>query len=265
MEKSSLTIPLAIIIAGGIIAGALVYSNKNKTVATSTDLTPKKEAIDIQIRPIDTSDHILGNPDSKVLLVEYSDTECPFCKTFNVTLNKLASEYGKDGNFTWVYRHFPLDSLHKKARKEAEATECAADLGGNSKFWEYENLLYEKTNSNDSLDPLELPKIAAEIGLNVKDFNSCLTSGKFASAVDEDAKEAQKNGGTGTPYSIFVLKSNPSKDLKAFIEFNNAQIMKSYPGSNDFIGISKDNRKIFVSGAMPYEMMKTIVDLILGK
>ncbi|MSR72998.1 disulfide bond formation protein DsbA [Candidatus Parcubacteria bacterium] len=263
MEKSSLTIPLAIIIAGAIIAGALVYSNKNKTVATTTDLTSKKEAIDIKIRPIDMSDHILGNPDSKVLLVEYSDTQCPFCKIFHVTLNKLASEYGKDGNFTWVYRHFPLDSLHKKARKEAEAFECAADLGGNSKFWEYTNKLYETTKSNDNLDPAELPKIAAAVGLDVKAFNTCLASGKFATAVDEDTKEAQQNGGTGTPYSIFILKSDPSKELRDFLESNNAQIMKSYPGSDDFIGISKDNRKIFVSGAMPYEMMKAIVDLIL--
>lgn len=263
MEKSAFTIPLAIIIAGVIIAGALVYTNKGKTVAT-TDQTKKNAPLDINIRPIDSSDHVIGNPDSKVLIVEYSDTECPFCKNFNNTLNKLASEYGKDGNFTWVYRHFPLDSLHKKSRKEAEAMECAADMGGNSKFWEYENKLYDTTTSNDTLDPAQLPKIAAAVGLDVKTFNTCLTSDKFASKVDADAKEAQKNGGTGTPYSIFVLKSAPSKDLKNFLQFNNDAIKKQYSGDQDFIGLSKDNRKIFVSGAMPYEMMKKVVDLIIA-
>jgi protein-disulfide isomerase len=264
MEKNPLTIPIAIIIAGVLIAGALFITNKGKSGTTITTQVEKNPAVDITISPIDTSDHIIGNPDSKVVLVEYSDTECPFCKMFHNTLNKLVTEYGTAGNFTWVYRHFPLDSLHKKARKEAEATECAAELGGNSKFWEYINKLYEITTSNDGLDTAELPKIATAVGLDKTAFESCLNSGKYAAEVEKDYKLAKKNGGTGTPFSIFVLKSAPSKDLKSFVEFNNAQIMSQYPGSqHDFIGISKDQRKIFVSGAMPIEMLKGIIDLIL--
>ena len=129
MKQNILTIPLAIIVAGALIGGAVVYTNKN-SVGGTTITTPKKEPLEINIRPIDSTDHIVGNPEAKALLVEYSDTECPFCKMFHATLNRFVDEYGKDGNFTWVYRHFPLDVLHQKARQEAEATECAAELGG---------------------------------------------------------------------------------------------------------------------------------------
>ena len=66
----------------------------------------------------------------------------------------------------WVYRHFPISGLHSKSLKEAEATECAANLGGNSKFWEYTNKLYEVTPSNDKLDPKELTNIAKQVGLS---------------------------------------------------------------------------------------------------
>ncbi|MFO0718850.1 MAG: DsbA family protein [Candidatus Paceibacterota bacterium] len=264
MEKNTLTIPIAIILAGVLIGGAVILSNKNSTSVVENPLVKEKQAIEINIKPIDSSDHIVGNPNAEVMLVEYSDTECPFCKRFHDTLNRFVDEYGKDGKFTWVYRHFPLDGLHKKARKEAEATECAADLGGNAKFWEYINALYAKTTSNDGLDPAELPKIAVQVGLDKTAFETCLNSGKFAGEVDNDYKEAVKIGGRGTPYSIFILNKAPSKELKEFIAFNNAEILKmQQPGSSDIMGLSKDERKIFVSGAMPYEMMKSIIDLIL--
>lgn len=263
MEKNSLTIPMAIIVAGALIGGAVIFTNKNSaTVVTNT--VAKNPAIEISIDPIDSSDHIVGNPNAPVLLVEYSDTECPFCKIFHNTLNRFVDEYGKDGKFAWVYRHFPLDGLHKKARKEAEATECAAELGGNGKFWEYTNAVYNKTTSNDTLDPAELPKIAVQVGLDKTAFSACLDSGKYADKVEKDYQEAVKIGGSGTPYSIFVLTKAPSKELKDFITFNNAEILKrQQPGTSDVLGFSKDGRKIFVSGAMPYEMMKSIVDLIL--
>src|SRR5574343_1436136 len=107
------------------------------------------------------------------MFVEYSDTECPFCKQFHSTLRQMMDEYGKDGKVAWVYRHFPIDGLHPKARKEAEATECANELGGPSKFWEYTNMIYERTPGNDGLDPANLPKFAKEIGLDEKAFTEC--------------------------------------------------------------------------------------------
>lgn len=231
MNLEKLSIPLAIVIAGGLIAGALYYSNiKTAKEMAKVKTLPNTDERVGEMRPISSSDHILGNPNADVIIVEYSDTECPFCKQFHTTLRRVMEEYGKDGKVAWVYRHFPIDSLHSKARKEAEATECANELGGVEKFWEYTNTLYEITNSNDSLDPAELPKIAKTVGLDVKAFNTCLSSGKYAEKVEADYQDAVKAGGRGTPNSILV---------------------------------TKDGTKTTVQGAQPYESLKAVLDALL--
>ncbi len=145
-------------------------------------------------------------------------------------MKRVMAEYGDSGKVAWVYRHFPIDSLHRKARKEAEALECASDLGGPSKFWEYTNLLYDTTNSNDSLPESELPRMAGAVGLDVNAFNACLSSGKFAAKVEEHYQDAVKAGGTGTPNSILI---------------------------------TKDGTKTTIVGAQPYENLKSVIDAVL--
>lgn len=154
--------------------------------------------VTITLKP---NDHIRGSKDAPVTLVEYSDLECPFCKRFHPEMQQLMQEY--DGQVKWVYRHFPL-SFHANAQKEAEAAECAGKLGGNDKFWEYTDKIFERTNSNgtgfalDSLVPL-----AKEIGLPESIFKACLDSGEFTAHVQQDLQEGISFGVNGTP-TIFV-------------------------------------------------------------
>lgn len=203
--KNNLTIPTAIIVAAVIIGGAVILT-KNNGDTDSSNKAKKEIVAEASIRPISGDDHILGNPDAQIKLVEFSDTECPYCKAFHETMNTIANEYGKDGKVAWVYRHLPLDSLHSKARKESEATECAAELGGNVKFWEYTNNLYLITPSNNGLNLAELPNIAEAIGLDRTQFEECLSSGRTAPKVEEDVKEAVANGANGTPFNIIIDK-----------------------------------------------------------
>lgn len=230
LEKMS--VPISIIIAGVIMAGALYYSNlKAKERVAIIDTVQKvAQGSSTKMRPVSENDHILGNPNAEIVIVEYSDPECPFCKQYHTTMRRVMSEYGKDGKVAWVYRHFPIDNLHSKARKEAEATECANELGGGVKFWEYTNLLYETTNSNNSLDPAELPKMAKTVGLDVKAFNTCLSSGKYKEKVEADYQDAITAGGKGTPTSVII---------------------------------TKDGTKTVVEGAQPYSDMKNILDAVL--
>ena len=203
-------IPLAIIVAGGLIAAGIYFGGmKSGTVGFGNNDDQAAQVIqqEVDVRPINEDDHILGNPNAEVIMIEYSDTECPFCKNFHSTLHQAMDEYGRDGKVAWVYRHFPIDQLHAKARKEAEATECAAEQGGNDAFWKYTDEIYKRTPSNDGLDLAELPKIATDIGLDVNKFNECLSSGKMAARVEADYQDAIKAGGQGTPYLVF-LKGN---------------------------------------------------------
>lgn len=148
-------------------------------------------------------DHIYGNPDAKISLIEYSDFECPFCKRFHPTAKKIVEAYG--GKVNWVYRHFPLAFHNPGAQKQAEASECANDLGGSETFWRYADLIYERTKSNGNGFPLDkLTPLAREIGLDEKKFQACLDSGKNRTRVKEDFNEGVRIGITGTPGNILL-------------------------------------------------------------
>ena len=179
---------------------------------------------DIEIMPITAQDHILGDPNARIIIVEYSDTECPFCKRFHGDMHKLLDTYS---DVAWVYRHYPIPSLHAKAYRESIATECAAVQGGNDTFWRYTDEVYARTNSNDSLADQELYNIAEELDLDMLAFKTCLENEETASIVDAHMADGSKNGVQGTPTS-FVLKDGqlvqkipgalPYAQLAPFIE-----------------------------------------------
>src|SRR3989344_44975 len=203
-QKNQYLIPASIVVAGLLVAFAVFYTNGAPI--------PKDQGANVlgndtkaeNMRPVDSSDHILGDPNAPVKIVEYSDLECPFCKDYHPTLTRVMSEYGKDGKVAWVYRHFPLDAIHSRARKEAEASECAAELGGNNAFWAYIGKVFEITPSNNGLDPSKLPLIAQQIWLDKTNFESCLSSGRYAEKIQENYADAVNSGGDGTPYTIII-------------------------------------------------------------
>ncbi len=217
--KKDYSIPVAIIIAGIFIAGAVFYSSPqiSNNVANNYGAGKNERRGVVQepantatgnVKPVSVDDHIKGNPDAPVKIVEFSDTECPFCKRFHNTMNQIMeSELGKSGNVAWVYRHFPLDQLHAKARKEAQATECATELGGNDGFWKYTDRIFEITPANDGLDLALLPEIAEYVGLNKTEFEKCLSSDKYTDKIESQVQDAVASGGRGTPYSIAIAQN----------------------------------------------------------
>lgn len=268
-QKSALlNIPTAIVIAGAIIAGAVIYA---KSPATNT---PRQQAASFEekVKAISDADHIKGNPNAKVKIVEYSDPSCPFCKVFHNTMNSIMAGYGTSGNVAWIYRHYPLDKpmpngsiLHPNAGKESQAFECAADQGGNDKFWKYTDRLYEITPSvtgdtPNGLSLSELPKIAEYAGLDVAAFNNCLATGKFKEKVETDFLDGVNIGIEGTPSSIIVLE----KAFPVTVKEKLMQIYEPYKNSQGEypIKISADSKMIILGGAMPIEAMKATIDLM---
>src|SRR3989344_805601 len=147
-------------------------------------------------------DHVNGEKDARILLFEYSDMECPYCKKFHPTAQRIVDSY--EGDVAWVYRHLPLP-FHANAAKEAEASECANELGGNSAFWKFVNGIFVKTNSGGTGIALsDLPNLAKEAGVNESKFTSCLESGKYADRVKSDADTAASLGVSGTPGNILL-------------------------------------------------------------
>lgn len=214
-------VPIAIMIAGFFVAGSIYYSGgfggKGGATGQAGQAAGAVEKKDI--RPVDKNDHIRGSKDATVVLVEYSDPECPFCKKFHESLKQAMASYGENGQVAWVYREFPLSQLHSNAPKQAEALECAAELGGNDAFWKYTDLLYERTPSNNGLDMSTLPLMAAEVGLDKTTFTTCLDSGKMTAKVAKDEQEAIAAGGQGTPYTVVVVNGKNTSVIGGYVPF----------------------------------------------
>jgi protein-disulfide isomerase len=227
--KSEYILPVTIVVAGLLIAGAVFFVGKS---GTSTPTLNNGTAQAINFRAADATDHTLGSPTATVKVIEYADLECPYCKVFNTTMHQVMDYYGQSGQVAWVYRPFPLGQIHSKAPKEAEAAECAADQGGSAAFFKYIDKIYDITPSENNLDLAQLPIIAKDIGINVDTFNTCLSSGKYATKITDSYNEAIKAGGQGTPY-ILITKN----------------------GSTDAVPLS---------GAQPYDSMRAAIDAVLG-
>lgn len=231
VSTSSYAVPGAILIAGLIIAGAIYYKDGNPRPAGQAAAPGTADNVKTEnLEPVSARDHILGDIKAPIKIVEFSDLECPFCKDFHKTMLQVMERYGPGGQVAWIYRHFPLDQLHSKARKEAEASECAFNLGGNDKFWTYITKVFEITPSNNGLDLAQLPIIAKDIGLDQTAFTECQTSGQTAAIVDAQYQNAVKSGGNGTPFPIVI---------------------------------TPDGKKVALQGAIPFEAMQQLIDSLL--
>jgi protein-disulfide isomerase len=168
---------------------------------------------------VTSSDWVKGNRNSPIAFIEYSDHECPFCKQFHSTAQKVADTY--TDKVMWVYRYYPL-SFHANAEKEAEASQCAGILGGNDAFWKYSDAIYERTTSNGTGFALTaLAPLAIEIGLDEAKFKDCLDSGKMAQIVKDSTDGGMKAGVNGTPGTIILnVKTGESHLLPGAVPFD---------------------------------------------
>lgn len=208
-------IPLAIIIAGIIIAGAVIYSNNknaNLTGEAQKNIAPQEEEEDTsKVYPVSVGDDPQkGNSEAKITIIEFSDFQCPFCKKALPTIDKILEDYPNQIKF--VYRDFPLD-FHDNAQKAAEAAECADDQG---KFWEYHDLLFEHQDEW-SEDSEEFKKYAKDLGLDEPQFVQCLDSGKYKEEVKKDQSDGESVGVSGTP--TFFINGHKLVGAKPYQEF----------------------------------------------
>jgi len=182
-DKSKLFIPGAIVVAGLVVAFAIFFGGeKAPTVPTDDGNDNVASPQEVAVTPVTEDDHILGNPNAELVVVEYSDYECPFCARFHPTMDQIMEEYGDSGDVAWVYRHFPLQ-IHPDARPAAEASECVAELGGNSAFWDYSRVLFE--GAPESLTTANLKTAALGLGIDEAGYASCVEEGRYADKVQQ--------------------------------------------------------------------------------
>ena len=174
-------------------------------------------------------DPIRGEPNAPITIVEFSDFQCPFCARFHSnTWPQLEQNYISTGKVNFVYRDFPIQSIHPNAIPAALASECADEQG---KFWEYHDKLFENQRGWQGLDfqtgVSTFKEYAQELDLNMEEFNSCLDSEKYAQEINKDYQDGREYGVTGTP-GFFI--------------------------GNEKIGFTK------ITGAQPYSVFQRLID-----
>ena len=175
-------------------------------------------------------DPYMGKADAEVVMVEFSDYECPFCgRFFRDTLPKIKKEYVETGKVKYVYKDFPLD-FHKQAPKAAEAAHCAGEKG---KYWEMHDLLF--ANQRQMNIP-SLIKRADKLGLNLDGFRECINDGRYMQGIAKDIEAGQRTGLRGTP-SFVIGRQNKSGEVTGDL----------------------------IVGAAPYTAFKAAIDALLAE
>jgi len=155
-----------------------------------------------------------GDPDAPVTIVEFSDFQCPYCRALKPTLEQVEENYGDEVRF--VFRQFPLTSLHPQAYAAAQASLCARDQ---DKFWEMHDAMFANQRA---LEPDQLKATVRELGMDGEQFDACLDSGQHSDEVAEDLREGQAIGINGTP-RIFIngrslSGAQPYEDIARIID-----------------------------------------------
>jgi protein-disulfide isomerase len=174
-----------------------------------------------------------GPKDAKFVIVEFSDFQCPFCARYATqTYSQVIDDYVKPGKLKYVFRNFPLESIHAQALKAAEASQCA---GEQDRFWEMHDHLFK---NQQSLEDKDYSGHATKLGLDVPKFQQCMESRKYTAKVKKDNDDGTKLGVKGTPTFFF--------------------------GSVDPKDPTKMRAVALLSGAQPYQEFKDTIDKLLS-
>jgi protein-disulfide isomerase len=232
-KQTSPAIPVAIIFGFALIALAIFFTS-NEPKQTVTEETPEVEQgtiVDGTVPPPNSNDYIKGNPNASIVLIEYSDYECPFCKQFHSTMNQIMDEFGSTGQLAWVYRQFPITQLHPNAAIISEAALCVGDIGGNDAFWNFTDRVFDERDFDAPTNGTKLPEYAELAGISKTEYISCVSSRKMEDRVLASAEEGFNIGARGTPYSIIIV----------------------------------GDQQAVVNGAQPYQVVKDIVSSLIDQ
>lgn len=192
-------------------------TTKNAVAEVPTQPTPAKPTPKpdiVQTFTVTKDDHVRGDFNAPITLVEFSDFECPYCEKHAPTLDKILADY--KGKVRLVFKSFPL-SFHENGQKASESAECASEQG---KFWEMHDILFKNQPSGFSTDKFK--KWARDIGLNGGQFDNCLDTDKYADKVNADVAEGSQKGVEGTPATFvngtLVSGAVPYAQFKAMID-----------------------------------------------
>jgi len=210
------------IFTGGFGGKGSTSDSGNGEVAPSGNSGNSQPSLAVNAKDLEDDDAYLGKKDAPLTIVEFSDYQCPFCRSFwSQTLPQIKSEYIDTGKVKFVYRDFPL-SFHPGSQPAAEATECAKEQGGNGMYFEFHDIIFsEQAKSGQGTVQFTLSDLkewAKKVeGLKYESWEKCIDSGKYRNEVQKDMQAGTVAGVRGTPH--FVVGSTPLSGAQPFSSF----------------------------------------------
>ncbi len=224
-KPSDLLIPVAIVLAGFILATAIYVFRIDHTIKTGG-------AHPETVRAVTLNDHIIGNPGAPVTIIEYGDIDSSYSKSFQLTMEQLMTEYADGGKVAWVYRHFPLTVDHPNSATNALAAECAASLSTPITFFHFIDAMQAAAPGENQFIPTDSTRLLGQFGIDEAKFKSCMTTASFMNHIHEDYDNALSAGATASPFVILLIHGQ-----------------KPLP----------------INGALPYTSMKKIIEDSIAK
>lgn len=203
-RQSIFFIPIAIVVGMGLIAAAMYLSRANAPLPIIAPHTTHKTVAAGMVPPVTARDHILGNPNAPIVMIEYTDFDCPYCQAFQTTMHEIMTNYGADGKVAWVLRNLPFQQLHPNAPGLALDAECVASLGGNNAYWKFVDLLFSRPSGSET-DLTNIPGYVQQVGVDQTKYQDCVNAGAKRSIVQHEFNDAIAAGAQGTPYTVITV------------------------------------------------------------
>lgn len=231
--RSSFAIPVAIVFGFAMIAIAIFFTTGQSSETTPEQITAETEQSERSGTPkqVTGDDYIRGNPNAPILLIEYADYDCPFCKRYHETLSQIMDEYGVTGRVAWVYRQLPLAQLHPNAPKISQAALCVGKLGGNDAFWKFTDQVYEERSEAEYTNVTKIPDYVEQSGVDIGAYTLCMDNGETEEELMSSLEDAYNIGAQSTPYTVLVV----------------------------------GNQQAVIDGARSYETVKSVIENLLAQ
>ena len=205
--------------------GGLIYISKKNQISIDVSKVDENSVIAASPQNGDSADHLAGSATSPVRLIEYGDFQCPSCGGAHPGIKQIIADYGDKIGF--VFRNFPLTTIHPNALAAATAAESAGLQG---KYWEMHNLLFESQNSWNNLDSDKrtdkFVSYASQVGVDTAKFKQDLSSKNIDQKISFDQALGKKVGVTGTP-SFFLNGKKVDEDASGKIVQGDASAMRA--------------------------------------
>lgn len=224
-QRSAWFIPGAILAAGLLLALSIYIARTHHLSAAPTGDVTA-------VRAVSSEDHIIGSPSAPVMIIEYGDIDSSYGKTFQKVMEQITAEFAPAGKVAWVYRHFPVIDQYANSEVHAEAAECASSLGTSNTFWNFIDLLQAYAPGDQQFDPSGYPTLINSLGIDTTRFTDCMKAHTFLKRMNEDISNAVAIGASSSPYIVILVHGQ---------------------------------KPVSVSGSLPYDAMKKIVDQAIAK